>query len=201
MKHLMLVLSALVPLASAADSPLTSTPFHEAYLDVKIVKYALEKGAMDKKIAKYLMKGSNPTDVKLAAINALGWGTEGQNNSGLFKELIAAKYRMRTGRVDQQAMTATEAICMAYLIALDDYFNPKVALPYVELALSKDSTSYSIHMIAALIKAQVAFDTDWCEVYELAYAVEENPFLVSDMREGASAIIMDYMSIYSGECE
>jgi hypothetical protein len=201
MKKLLLAFIAIAPLMATADSPLTSTSFSEAYLDIKIVKYAKETGTLDKKVAKYLLKDSNPLDVKLAAINAIGWSTAGQDNADLFRGFITRKYTADQLELQVEALTAGEAICLGYLVAMDDYFNPGNAMAYVDAALAKDSTSYSLHMIAALIKAQVAFDTDWCEVYELAYAVEENPFLARDMRQTASIIIMDYMSLYSGECE
>jgi hypothetical protein len=200
-KSIALFLVLSVPGLAVADSPLTSTPFHEAYLDVKIVKYALKKGELDKKIGNYLLKASNPIDVKLAAINAIGWDLEGQHNAEVFKGMLKAKYPNDPLGSDPGTQTVDELICLAYLTAMDDYFNPDNALPIVQEALTMGSKSYTVQMIAALIKAQQAFDYDWCRVYQYARAVDFDSALTRDMRPEATTIIMDYMNLYRGECE
>lgn len=200
MRQLAILLCLLLPFSAAADSPLTSTPFHQAYMDVKIVTYAKETGKIDKKIAKYLMKKKKPLDVKLAAINAIGWKLAGQQNAQVFADYLGAKRGSLTTLAGRENLTPDEAICMAYLIAMDDYFNPGNAMTYVELALSKGGQRYSLNMIAALVQAQIAFDYDWCEVFQIANRVDTNPQIERDMREPACAIIMEYMSLYQGDC-
>ena len=56
-----------------ADSPLTSTTFYQAYLDVLIVKQADQTHRLDRAMGDYLLNDQNPFDVKLAVINALSW--------------------------------------------------------------------------------------------------------------------------------
>ena len=63
---------------SFADSPLTSTDFYKAYLDVPIVAAAAKNpGKLSNEAKAYLFDDNNPLDVKLALINAVGWRMEG----------------------------------------------------------------------------------------------------------------------------
>jgi len=55
-------------------------------------------------------------------------------------------------------------------------------------------------MVWALIHAQQAIDSDWCEVYKLTDRVRENKELVQDMKEEAIAIIFEYMDLYQDNC-
>ena len=69
----LLLLSLCLATGAQADSPLTSTEFFRAYLDVKEVKYASEN-TLDDKLLKFLASAkANPVH-KLAVINALSWG-------------------------------------------------------------------------------------------------------------------------------
>ena len=60
------------------DSPLTSINFYRAYLDVPIVKKAADNpGKLTKDMMEYLYNDSNPLDIRIALINAVGWNIDG----------------------------------------------------------------------------------------------------------------------------
>jgi len=69
--------SLLSPVISCADSPVTSTQFYTAYLDIDQVKNASIMPYIDEETAKYLSEPENPLDIKAAVINAIGWETKG----------------------------------------------------------------------------------------------------------------------------
>lgn len=80
MKKLILIFSLLtlsiVP--GFADSPLTSTDFYRAYLDVPIVKKAADNpNKLTKEMMEYLYDDTNPLDIRIALINAVGWNIDG----------------------------------------------------------------------------------------------------------------------------
>ncbi|MCB9233911.1 MAG: hypothetical protein H6581_19800 [Bacteroidia bacterium] len=204
-KHLtlLLLLCLLGAKAAFADSPLTSTDFWTAYQDIPEVKHASEAGMVDQEIALFLAKKEIPLDQKMAACNALGWTFEGKQNHEILLERWGIKVKagkalepksLKKLRPDQQ-------LCVAYLMALDDYFKPDRALPFVEQAAKGLKTSYVAQMIRGLIRAQVAFDSDWCTVWKEAEAVDTNESLERDLRPEAITTIMDYMVLYQGDCK
>ena len=71
-----------------ADSPLTSTPFYKACMDVGIVAYAKSEG-LQTKVLKFLCKKKADPMHKFAAINALEWGNK--SNIGMFEEYLLEK--------------------------------------------------------------------------------------------------------------
>ncbi len=85
---------------------------------------------------------------------------------------------------------------MAYLQALDNYFDVSQAIIFAEQALTKNPKSYTFNIICALIKAQLAFDSDWCKVYSLTNEVRLYESLFKDMDEEAIKIIFEYMDLY-----
>ena len=91
-------------------------------------------------------------------------------------------------------------ISMAYLKALDNYFEVDEAIILARRAKSKGDDSYTINIICALIEAQKALDSDWCEVYNLANNVRTNQSLNMDMKEDAIKIIFEYMDLYKDNC-
>jgi hypothetical protein len=79
MKKIYFVLVVMISAAQMcfADSPLTSTEFYKAYLDVPIVKAAADNPKkLSEEAMAYLFDERNPLDVKIALINAVGWDVE-----------------------------------------------------------------------------------------------------------------------------
>jgi len=184
-----------------ADSPLTSTNISKAYQDLSIVIKASEaEGILTNELIEYLLNEKNPIANKIALINELGWDIDGKNNAAIFLDYLIQKQ----GYEDQEDFLNNgkdfEILSMAYLKALDDYFNVSEALIYAERALSKNSKSYTYNIITALIEAQIATRGDWCKVYKLTDQVRTKTSLETDMRDEAVTIIFDYMDSYKKYC-
>ena len=185
-----------------ADSPLTSTAISEAYATDKMVVLAGKtKGLLTIELMKFLNSRSSPIAVKIAVINKIGWSFEGQNNAGLFWEYLQKnnKYKDETDFIKKA--DANLLICFAYLKALDNYFDVSEALELAKKAVEKDKKkSYTINIVAALIRAQKAMDTDWCEAYKNTDKVRNKKSLVKDLNENAIFIIFEYMDLYKDYC-
>ena len=198
-----LILGFLVNQKLFADSPLTSTPFGDAYKDFQIIQIASEsKGKLTVELMNYLSDNSNPIDVRIALINKVansGWeiAFEETNNAKIFLEYLEET------EDDFLLFNASSEIliCFAYIKALDNYFEVSEAAMWADMARTGNEESYTIQMIAALIFAQQAMDSDWCEVYKLTNRVRENKGLKIDMKEEAITIIFDYMDLYKDECK
>jgi hypothetical protein len=186
----------MLPLASLADSPITSTPFYEAYLDFSIVKRAHDSGIMTTLIATYLSSSSHPVDVKMAVINALSWDYNGKSNGILYSYYLGLKYGVTIDKLNFDDLTPDEILCLGYLIIMDDYFNPDAGIPLLERANSREGDSFTYAIILAIANAQREMDYDWGEVWKSAERVFENDALKQDMRKDAVKIIRDYMELY-----
>jgi hypothetical protein len=194
MKQIFLTLALSFSLMAAmADSPLTSTSFYTAYEGVPAVTAAVSaNGELNATLMDFL-SSKNPIAHKMAVINAIGWAFEGHNNYERYKSYLGDK----TGK---GKLKAENMLCLAYLKALDNYFECTEALKMSDEALALNTKSYTFNIIRALIKAQVLFDTDWCGVYQVADNVRKNTNLTLDMNNGATFIIFDYMDLYKTEC-
>lgn len=197
LKVFFLILTGILCFPKAfADSPLTSTPFHEAYQEEKNVQLALNAaGVITPKLMKYLSHPRKPIAIKLAIINALGWNIDGQHNS----ELFYAYLKDRNKRNELENNNTDLQICYAYLKAMDNYFEVKEALEYANRARS-NSGSYAVHLVASLIEAQLKMESDWCGVFLASNQVRNNSELHLDFDPGASAIIYNYMDLYADNC-
>ena len=78
-----------------ADSPITSTPFSDAYMDINMVARAKDSGVLDTVTAYFLSSYEKPLDQKMAVVNALSWDINGKHNAVLFKEFLAKKFLKR----------------------------------------------------------------------------------------------------------
>lgn len=186
-----------------ADSPLTSTPFSNAYQDKKIVQYAAKSnGQLDTYLMNYLFDQNNPLVLKLALINQLSWDINGKNNADKFTNYLKRQgvytnihdFTYKNERSDLM-------ICLAYLKALDNYFEVAEARALAQNAQKLNPLSYSLNIVAALIDAQYLFDQDWCKSYYVTYLVKTDPLLDNDMRRSARHIIFDYMDLYEDDCQ
>jgi hypothetical protein len=186
-----------------ADSPITSTHFHKAYKDIPmVVKAAQSDGILTKEMAAFLSSNKNPIDQKAALINALSWDIDGKDNSSLYFEFLAQKYY--GSKIDSftlEPFTGDEIFCLAYLRAMDDYFNVLAALDIFDIAWMANDTSFTVSMIYAIVEAQDAMDYDWCEVWLLIEDVLLDDMLVMDMRKESVTIILDYLQPYEKHCE
>ena len=198
------LLVALIFLLTAsqvkADSPLTSTDFSSAYADLEIIQKAkAQNGVLNVELMSYLVSTKNPVDVKLAVINELGWDFNGKNNFDLFMGYLKSNGYKKEKKITKKG-GADLLICIAYIKAMDNYFQVSDAISWAKKAQAKDKGSYSVQLIAGLIQAQEAMDGSWCKVFELCDSVRADQQLKMDMRQEASDLIFEYMDLYSEYC-
>lgn len=178
-----------------ADSPLTSTPFNTAYEGSSKVQEALNcNGVISEDLMKFLNSKNNSIALKVAVINAIGWNLEGQGNYVRYNDFLGNKK-------GKGALKAQNLLCLAYLKAMDNYFDCNDALRIADEALALNPKSYTFNIIHALIKAQVLFDVSWCELWNATDIVRKNNNLTMDMNAEAIRIIFEYMDLYQSECE
>lgn len=184
-----------------ADSPLTSTEISKAYKDLAIIEIA--SGSEGKLIFELLayLDGNNPLDVKIALINELSWDFKGKNNSIIFFDYLKSKYNYKNENDFLERANSSQLICMAYLKAMDNYFDVAEAKLYAQKAKVKNKKSYTVNIICALIEAQESFDSnDWCDVFKKADNVRLNKSLTMDMKKNAVNTIFEYMDLYKKYC-
>jgi len=193
MRTALLTLAALMLLPGTirADSPLTSTSFSDAYLDVPIIRQAKDAGVMNQRFADCLSSPLVPVDYKAALCNALGWRFEGKENAKLFCQYLTKQVTAHPRRP-----TSDDLLCIGYLFALDNYFQPQKAMRPLGIARQDNTRSFTVAIICALVQAQVAFDSDWTRVWQATRRVELDRRLTQDMRPAAKRIILDYMNLY-----
>jgi len=191
-----------------ADSPLTSTDFYKAYLDLSLVQEAsLSKGKITNEMMEYLDKEANPLDVKLAIINAIGWDHKGVMNSKMYfmHVMNKKKYKSDFGG-DFMAFkwnaTRDELICFSYLKGLDNYFDVVDAFEIAEEALRKSPNSFAVNIIYNLIKAQgLTAYNESSYASRLFLSLNKDPKLKMDMREKSLSYVFEYMTSIGSNCK
>lgn len=181
---------------AAADSPVTSTPFHEAYLDRPAVRAAQASGELTAELAQHLASRKVPLDEKAAIANALGWSFEGKVNAVHYAGLVLRK---DAAKVKAKDLGADDAFVFGYLLLLDDYFRPKRALPFLERAQKLRPDSYTAELVLRLARAQAGMDDDWCRVEGEAEALHQSR-RKPDLRPAAREIVLEYLDLYYGSC-
>lgn len=206
MKNIMMlsVVAALLsvyPVTTRADSPVTSTDFYKAYMDVNMVQRAHLEGVMGVEIAEFLSSPENPVDVKAAVINALSWKFDGKRNAELYTYYLGLLYHLPVEELDTDFLSADEIFCLGYLTVMDDYFHPERGMVFLEKAHEMKKDSFTVSIVLALARAQMVFEMDWCEVWKLTEDVLLNKELKQDLRPEATKRIVDYMVLYKEYCK
>ena len=187
---------------ASVDSPLTSTEFYKAYKKSPIIELAgTSKGLLNDKLISYLADKNNPIDVKAALINRLGWNIQGKSNGKIFIKFLKAKYKYKNEEALKNGLSASDLICIAYLKAMDNYFDVKGALVYATLALIKEPKSYTINIIQSLRDSQAFVMKNYCQVFKIVDKTRANQNLTIDFKKEASAIIFQYIDGYKKYCK
>ena len=149
---------------------------------------------------------TNPLDVKLAVINAIGWSNKGLKNSQVFLNHIikTKKYQSEANRKSitfKWNATADELTCYAYLMAMENYFDVTDANKIAQLALKKKPNSLAVNTIAGLIKAHGFFLLDeTCFAYTQYINLTSGSNLEVDIRQDASDMIRFYIKSLNHNC-
>lgn len=183
-----------------ADSPLTSTDFYKAYLDIPLIqKTANSKGVLTDEVFEYLIS-KNSLDKKVALINALKWDINGKNNSTIYIKKLLVLHKNYTLTNFYQKATIEELLCYGYLKAMDNYFDVKKASVFTSRAQKLNPDSYTIAVINHLITAQMTDRNNWCERYSGFNNIKQNKLIKIDFRAKASDIIYEYLKVYKDYC-
>ncbi|MCR5193726.1 MAG: hypothetical protein K6D59_10525 [Bacteroidales bacterium] len=193
---ILLFLGAAVP--AFADSPLTSTEWWQHYTSNAVIIEANSQGCTDK-VMDLICDDTQPLELRLAAVNAIGWKFEGQNNYQRCLNHFTKKHNTTIDKVDEYF--TPESYCVfAYLMALDNYFEVDNALEMATHAQQLKPTSKGIALIRALIAAQQLLSGNWCELYRTVAIVTYDKSLEKDVSEVMVEEIMDYIKDYLGYC-
>jgi hypothetical protein len=193
MKKLALLLS-LASLPAWADSPLTSTNFWTAYKDVPEVATAHDIERLNTKLGYYLLSNAS-IDKKAAVINALSWNYNGRQNAQLFTEILGQKYKTTDKAQLDKKINAQERFCLAYLTALDDYFNVDKAMVMAKQARRQLNNSFTVAIITELIEAQQS-PGGATPLWKYVEPVFNDKKLKQDLRPAGRKVIFDYMALY-----
>lgn len=215
MKNLLLLALVFLSGISFADSPLTSTRFSDAYKDEKMIKHVNENG-LDKKSLKFLSKKSADPVMKIAMVNALSWGNKElvhiyenyllSKRKGLkpevFEYLRVVSDDIPNENKQTNLLTADDLMCWAYFQALGDYFNPDIGGRAAYLAYVRQPESMAHSTVFTLIACQIAFDSNWCNVYKLGQEfLVDTSYERNRLSQAALKIILDYLNLYRGDCK
>ena len=196
----LIILFLLISQHTFADSPLTSTDFYKAYLDIPLIqKTANSKGVLTDEVFEYL-SSKNSLDKKVALINALKWDFDGKNNSVLYIKKLLVLHKNYTLTNFYQKATPEELLCYGYLKAMDDYFDVKRASVFTSRAQKLNPGSYTIAVINHLITAQMTDRNNWCEIFSGFDTIKQNKLIKVDFRTKASGIIYEYLKNYKDYC-
>lgn len=181
-----------------SDSPLTSTVFHEAYIDIDEILTAEQTNEMTKELAEYLHSKMNTIDLKAALINALGWENVTAGNAEKYCRFI---FNKTPDKLDLQDLGSEDLFVMGYLTAMENYHHPSVSLKYLKKARKDLKMSFTVNVIYSLVQAQIAMEKDFCKAWKYYVKVYNNKNLNQDMRQSALKIIYDYMYLYKSYCK
>ena len=186
-----------LPMTAEADSPLTSTDFHAAYAEESFMQLAMDaNGKVNRQISAYLADDNHPIDHKMALINRLGWSTKVQKNARIFLRHLKELKGIDNEKMLTESDSPDLLISYAYLLSMDNYFDVTRAEGFARQAGGLRSGSFTVRMIAGLIAAQNAMQTDWGQVYEICDLVRQDKTLVADMKPEAVEIIFGYIDDY-----
>lgn len=196
---------AVGPAASQADSPVTSSTFHEVYADIGPVAEAAETHELDPEMARYLLQSTAPLDHIAAVANALSWNLSGRDHAARYAaELVKERPRLRRRVRRGKRLPGRISFTLGYLEAMDDYFAVDDAERLLRRARKKLPESFTVAAVHAIVRGQQLFDDvdRWCEIWTTFEAVlQDFPDAERDLRPAAVASITDYLILYRESCD
>lgn len=183
-----------VPSVVHADSPVTSTPIHEAYSDVAMVQITLDQG-LSPAVIQYLSSGDAPLGERAAVVNALYAGNVWDERD-LADQYARAVYGKDASLLKQDELNGVQAFVLGYMQVLDRYMFPD--LTWMNKARADLPESRTVAMVHALAHSQRNMGCSWVNTER----VLNDSSLNNDLREQAVDIVVDYMQLYQGDtCE
>lgn len=197
----LLGITALMPLPSRADSPLTSTDFHEAYLDIPQVRRATETHKLDDELADHLLSPGTSYDEAAAIINALGWNIDGQDNHLRLLRRLKATRPDRYEQFRRGKGSSRELFVVGYLWAMDNYFETRKAEFLLWQAQKQSPEFFAIALVHALVVAQDQPVSQWCDIFRGPRETVTRYPNGLEMRRAAVSMVLDYTDEYADNCK
>jgi hypothetical protein len=188
--------------ARISDSPLTSTPIHQAYLDVPMVQMALQAKVVNQQIFDFLVNKKSPLDQRVAVVSALGWNIDGQQNLQPFRQMLRKRFGSEFDPISEGYNRPDLMLIWAYLMAMDNYFDVREAVNIAAQASEYLYNSQAGMLVITLIRSQDDMDRDWCYVWRNWTQLSDDwASLKKDkVRKDAYAIVGDYLGLYGDGC-
>lgn len=208
-------------LALAYDSPLSSSYFATAYRDHaevdRIVRLVAEEHrvvTLDSTIGSFLLQEEIDLGVRLAAVNALGYGQKihidvmlqciakryGGDLAGFQKKAAEEHWSALSTEFVRLGVGSTELMVVAYVWAMADFESPKLALPLLLSAQADLQLHEAGYWAAQLIASQMIMESQPCKVFVMFAELEKRTFNQSPMRREAKLMILDYIALYELAC-
>jgi hypothetical protein len=167
-------------------------------MDVPLIREADKSdGMITEKQLCFLTENHNPIAVKLALINSLRCRFDGKSNAPEYLEFLFERKPQLNYKNFINKASAEELICYAYLKAMDNYFDVKLATVFAKQAMRKAPTSYSIHLIGTLISVQSYLSKkESYKIYVYMNKVRTNNKLKVDMRKKSINAVFGYTDNY-----
>ncbi len=207
-KTLLLLLFIFSNNSVFADSPLTSTDFYKAYMNVPMVQEAYaSKGRITNYMMEYIDDDANQLEIKLAIINAIGWEHKGMVVSKMYFMYVMSKKKYKSdfgGEFSAFKWNASrdELICYSYMKSLDNYFDVVDAFEIAGEAVRKYPDSFAVNMVYNLIKSQgLTSFGEYCYASKLFLTLKDNSKLKMDMRKESLSYVFEYMEDIGKKCK
>ena len=153
-------------------------------------------------------------DQKAAAINALGWDVEGQDNGRHFLSGLAATRGVPVDELALEQLSPDNKFVLGYLLAMDDYFEmgPLVlgsigvrrasAVELLEQAAFALPQDFTAHYVKGLVVAQkLMYEQSWCAVYtSMGQVMDRFPTPNRNMRLEAVTSAQSYIEGFGDYC-
>jgi len=202
---------------SSADSPLTSTPFWQAYSDNPYVAVAHTNG-LNRYVMGFLLDAESPLAEKLAVVNAMGWGKETASRMrqllpefGLAADALAPNRAPEKVLAQADELDATYSrdfiICYYYALALDLYIDPiRLELPatVINHYTGRYPKSYGIELVHVLIQGNLLIHNmnRWCDIFTKWDSLQASSLHKKDRPNvGAIRIVDEYLAGYGEYCQ
>ena len=120
---LLQIICMLVSPTLFADSPLTSTDFYKAYMDIPQVAMASQLRALNEELCGFLANENTPVDHSAAVINALSFKYPRRNETAVFMSHLLKHYPDARERLVKRDLPGRLLLVLGYLSAMYNYLD------------------------------------------------------------------------------
>lgn len=184
-----------------AASPLIKASFYEAYQSNEIVQYVEERGMFDGRVAAFLVDENVSLGEKAAVINALPWNEKNKESVNTYKMFLGRKHGVGYEDLKLADLSGDELLCLGYMMLLDENIEISEAQEVLELAIEKNTQSYTTNLIYALASAQVHLNASQdCDAWTICNSIRADAAFTKDLNDQAIGLIYQEIDVYKSSC-